>query len=94
MEKCDFCSSQPVEWEVVARDFTLGDIVGSKGNWAACAECARLLREGDWRGLTLRSIQRFAIVRGRPMNEMEQQAVRQLHMLLRENMTGEMLPWP
>jgi hypothetical protein len=62
--QCDFCGSQHVVWSFPARDFALDcaakllgiPIIGSRGPWAACPECAALVEGGERGPLCLRSL--------------------------------------
>ena len=68
---CDFCSSTPVYKSYAAEDFVVDKgetalISESKGAWAACERCAKLIDAEDWPGLTKYSIQTFAKHNGLP----------------------------
>ena len=62
---CDFCSHRQVVCRYPARDFEvfairMGHIItDSIGDWAACAECRRLIEAGDSEALLNRSVRMF-----------------------------------
>lgn len=59
--RCDFCSDRPVVAAYPCRDFTLPDCpeIGSRGAWAACAECARLIDTDQREALASRAWRRL-----------------------------------
>lgn len=69
---CDFCGGDKIRWAYPADDFMIGAIaaldpetgeaidvqpMGSKGPWAACAECAELIEREDYEALKKRGIE-------------------------------------
>lgn len=62
---CDFCSSPDVRWRYPARDFTrsvMGVVdAGSRGDWAACNACHRLIRRNLRDDLVERCLQHYPI---------------------------------
>jgi hypothetical protein len=57
MIKCDFCSGRLVVAAYPCRDFTIPEYpkIGSRGPWAACAECARLINTDQREALAWRA---------------------------------------
>lgn len=63
---CDFCSNKNPTWDYPASDFeykpdnfsSVGE--GSRGNWAACETCHRMIERGDYRALAVHSAKRLA----------------------------------
>ena len=55
---CDFCSCEPITTTVLATSFELPPIgnihQASLGNWAACDQCAELIRADCWANLSIR----------------------------------------
>jgi hypothetical protein len=52
MAVCDFCSARPVTWTLECRPFEMPGVRGgppfvSPGDWAACATCGDLVRQGN-----------------------------------------------
>lgn len=71
--KCDFCSSTAVEFAEEAADVSVslmgmlqgeprdtGQIGRSRGAWAACAECHRLIQDDKRQGLVRRAARSLA----------------------------------
>jgi hypothetical protein len=62
---CDFCSSPDVRWRYPARDFTrsvMGVVdAGSRGDWAACDACHRLIRLSLRDKLVERCLKRYPL---------------------------------
>ena len=66
---CDFCSDPAVVKSYACGDYVISDSwspdgqpkvdLGSKGGWAACRECARLIDEGEQAALMERSLFTF-----------------------------------
>lgn len=62
---CDFCSSPGVHASHACYDFVDPATKGlpftgeSKGAWAACQECDKLIQAEDWVGLAQRSAEKF-----------------------------------
>lgn len=61
--KCDFCCSDDVVENFLAKDGLMGTFGMvdhfSDGGWAACADCARLVRRKDFDGLERRIADEF-----------------------------------
>jgi hypothetical protein len=59
-QKCDFCSEEPVVWEIVAKSFEMLPETSvtpaqmSLGGWGACSDCGDLIRTDKWSALISR----------------------------------------
>lgn len=95
---CDFCyteTSQAEVWTVPARDFMMPIIpTMSVGGWAACPDCAQLLRGDEWAKLTDRATDYY--VAGHPEG-VPRKAIHawltQAYAKLADHMTGPVRPW-
>lgn len=71
--KCDFCSGRPVRWSYPARDSRMGTISAqlpsggfeltgmSRGDWACCDDCHRLIQRADRDALFERAVEKFPV---------------------------------
>lgn len=87
--RCDFCNVDTATYRLPARDFRM-PILGdqhSRGGWAACNDCARLIEINQWSALE-RRIATMAEERGQPMHADTRTALRALYRVLRKNITG------
>lgn len=62
---CDFCSEPKWARRFQCTDFPMDESPGfprlvSKSDWLACSTCASLIDAGNWNGLLLRAVDRFA----------------------------------
>ncbi len=96
--KCDFCFAAHPQFEVPAADFFIPGLPGeaSRGSWAACVDCARLLQTRNWDGLFTRAVAAHERQHILTMDRQAQRALRQLYRALRQNIVGDVRPlvWP
>lgn len=57
--KCDFCLADHARWVLPVEQFMMAPGHESEKDWAACDDCAALLREVDWEGLTTRALREY-----------------------------------
>lgn len=61
--RCDFCNrnvgATEEIWTVPCGDFHVMLQHFSRGDWAACGECARFIRDDDWEGLLERVMETY-----------------------------------
>jgi hypothetical protein len=95
--RCDFCSADNPAWVLPARDFQFVQFeddeydTGSAGGWAACDECARLIRQNAWTRLVTRAQAHYEEKHG-PMHPQAALAMRVMYRNLRKNVTGSLRP--
>lgn len=90
--RCDFCNTDWPRYEVPAEDFTMRANYRSRGNWAACAACADLVRTGEWEQLLQQRVVALHAQRDRPMNRTQVREVRKLYRTLARHITGDPIP--
>ena len=54
--RCDFCGATPVRWDYPCVSIDYGIGVGSKGDWAACDDCHKMIERDDRGGVLVRAI--------------------------------------
>jgi hypothetical protein len=87
---CDFCSSPAPKWRCPAISFPVFEISSaSEGDWAACDDCAALIRTGDRMGLARRSAETFTAKYGIPIDVT---AFLELHAMFFEHRCGSIVP--
>lgn len=86
-EHCDFCYLPSPQWRIPSQDFETV-VTTSKGDWYACAVCAKLIEAGQWSGLLSRAEQFWNRSHPVPMSPMLREVLRQTYSSLRANMTG------
>lgn len=73
--RCDFCSGEPVVWQIIADDFPMPEPQSggnSVGDWAACAPCGKLIQSNRWIGLASRVHRSLPVsLRHRPVSDLE-----------------------
>jgi hypothetical protein len=73
--RCDFCNGEPAVWRIVADDFPMPQPQSgghSVGDWAACAECGKLIGRDRWIGLASRVHRSLPVnLRHRPVSDLE-----------------------
>ncbi len=53
--QCDFCMADHARWTLPVRRYRVAPGNMNDGDWAACDDCAALLRTSDWTALTARA---------------------------------------
>lgn len=99
--RCDFCSAPDPAWQLPVTD--LGILIvesadaevghNSIGDWAACEECAELIRADRWDALTARSL-RILVASSLelgPNRAALAQSLRELHLTVRDHVRGPMV---
>jgi hypothetical protein len=99
--RCDFCYAINPQWILPANDFVnvdgIRDLsmpgqpeVASAGDWAACDECADLLKIGMWSGLVKRAIGSYErrVLNGGKMDSFTEGHLRRQYKELRKNVRG------
>lgn len=89
-EKCDFCFADETEWILPARDFQVGPNHGSEGDWAACNQCAELIRKNMWTRLIERVKDTWPHQYGDPISDDGELWLRRTYRKLRLNITGDL----
>lgn len=90
-EKCDFCFADGSAWVLPAEPFVVAPGHGSDGDWAACEECAELIRANAWFKLVSRVRQLWPAVHSG--NRMPPEIAASVHALfqeLRTHVTGDL----
>jgi hypothetical protein len=91
--RCDFCSSTSPTHVLPARDFAIPNSPAmSRGNWAACDACAKLLRNDHMDWLLLRIVANFEITNGYPMPLPARIHLANLYRALQLAVTGPIRP--
>lgn len=99
---CDICSTMFPRYQLPARDFALPPLfgqptgTGSRGNWALCDECAKLIETNQWTRVERRGQAAVERRNGHPMRPAALTHLRATYRLLRANVTGPVRPlkWP
>lgn len=88
--RCDFCSIDWPGFVLPVRDFQVPGHpnYASDGDWAACATCAALIKANKWEELATRSIKTSP----HAMSYAQIELLRDLHLTLRDNITGPIRP--
>lgn len=54
-ERCDFCSSEDVRWDIDCEAIVTSEGMGSRDSWAACTPCKEMVESQQWEALEKRS---------------------------------------
>lgn len=100
--RCDICAAMFPRFELPAADFEVPPVAGaptgtgSRGNWACCDECAKLIDTNQWTRAVDRAQAAIERNRGGPLSPAEVTHLRHLYRRLRANITGPVRPltWP
>jgi len=96
IEECDFCASKDIAAYVKVAPFEQANayqINQFKEDWAACADCARGVRRGDWNGILRRTLKGIERKHGIQATDEMRAEIRRLHASVDENLIGiEWLP--
>jgi hypothetical protein len=87
--RCDFCFADDPAFVLPVKSFIyLG--VGSKGNWAACGNCAQHITRNDWKGLLRRAVVGFKARHQEGLEPAAVNSLRGMYRELRKNVTGSL----
>lgn len=85
---CDFCLSENARWALPVEDYQSSDKGQNVGDWAACDECAEMLRAGDWNKLTTKAVKAMR-ARHPAEGPIKRSAFEALYSQLRAHIIGE-----
>lgn len=84
---CDFCLSENARWALPVEDYRSSPNGENVGDWAACDECAELLRNNDWNNLTTKA--HNAMLTRHPHPPISRSQFNALYKQLRAHIIGE-----
>jgi hypothetical protein len=84
---CDFCLSENARWALPVEDYRSSDNGENVGDWAACDECAEMLRANDWNRLTTKALK--AMRARHPEGPIKRSSFDALYNQLRQHIIGE-----
>lgn len=90
--KCDFCGELPPEYGLPAQDFRLASPglldQMSRGDWAACVECAELINRNRWNALEQRAAEAMSRTHGIPEQGPHRFYLHDMYRRLRKAVSG------
>lgn len=85
---CDFCLSENALWALPVEDYQSSATGQNVGDWAACNECAELIRANDWNTLTTKA--HTAMLKRHPEGNIKRADFVILYNQMRQHIIGEL----